>query len=482
MNKDDLSSYSNTNLSSSMSVKYNKDNKDHNKKNIKKCKIITIGKCSRYYLYILYKCLFELVSRILMGYEKFGDDGIGLLGFCPTLSAYNFVQSIFLYIGYIIFGIIFFKYKRDDKGATNDLLYKKEEINQKHKFIHNKPQKKLTKQTLITIVLVCLAFVSHIEIKKVLYIQGFQFFNFWSLEIVFMLYFMKKYFIMDYYRHHKVAIIFNTIICSALLLIASFLPTSLKENEGNSYETINKKLGSYFYCFLFIFIFMVLSNIYCYSRVYTKVLMQINFLSPYQLILFFGICGFIASLISSIIAYYADYEDNLIGYYSSMKDVYDDGKMYHFFAEIFLVSPLFSFLNFMEITFEILTILYLNPFFVLMVNTLYYGISELISYLLYLSDDYLKVIHFLLTECVEILCFLGLAVFLEILELRFCGFDNNIRKAIIRKGNEEFTESIHNLEDYIEDEDDEDNQNNEDEEKNNKDDSEKKFIGPYRNI
>ena len=100
------------------------------------------------------------------------------------------------------------------------------------------------------------------------------------------------------------------------------------------------------------------------------------------------------------------------------------------------------------------------------------------------NNDPLKVAHFFLTECVEIFCFLGLAVFLEILELRFCGLDNNIKKAIIEKRNEEFRKSIHNLEDFNEDEDDddEDNCNNEDEEKNNKDNNEKKFIGPYRNI
>ena len=100
------------------------------------------------------------------------------------------------------------------------------------------------------------------------------------------------------------------------------------------------------------------------------------------------------------------------------------------------------------------------------------------------NNDPLKVAHFFLTECVEIFCFLGLAVFLEILELRFCGLDNNIKKAIIEKGNEEFRKSIHNLEDFNEDEDDddEDNCNNEDEEKNNKDNNEKNFIGPYRNI
>ena len=464
---------------------YDNDDNDDNKNNIKNKRIITIGKCSRYYLYILYKGLLEFFCNLLLGKDGSSINGMGILGFSSTLDKFNFVKSIFLYIGYIIFGIIFFIYKRVDNEGTFYLLYKEEQTQEKRKLIHNKPKKLFSTNTIKIIVLVCLAFVIHIEIKKVLYNEGFQFFNFWSLEIVFMLYFMKKYFIINYYRHHKVSVIFNTTVCSALLLTASFLPTSLSgENPGNSYDTINKKLGSYFYCILFIFIFIVLSNFYCYSRVNMKVLMQINFLSPYKIILFFGICGFIISLIASIVAYYLDYHDNLFDYFSAMKAVLDQGKIYHFYAEIFLLSPLYTFINFMEITFEILIIFYLNPFYVLMVNTLYYGIIELISYMTNLSSDELKITHFILTECTEVFCCFGLSVFLEIIELRFCGLDDNISKSLIEKGNEEVRKSIHNLEDCTEDEvDDEDDGNEvEEEEKNNKDKYEKKYIGPYSNI
>ena len=110
------------------------------------------------------------------------------------------------------------------------------------------------------IILVCLSFVIHIEVKKVLYIQGFQFFNFWTLEIVFILYLMRKYFTMDFYIHHKVSLIFIVSTVSATLFIASFLPSSISgEYEGNAYQNINHKLGSYFYCILFILLFMFLS-------------------------------------------------------------------------------------------------------------------------------------------------------------------------------------------------------------------------------
>ena len=80
---------------------------------------------------------------------------------------------------------------------------------------------------------------------------------------------MNKYFILDFYLHHKVSIIFIISMCTTLLLIASFLPNSLLDkNSRNSYENIEVKLGSKFYSILFIFIFIALSFIYSFTRVY----------------------------------------------------------------------------------------------------------------------------------------------------------------------------------------------------------------------
>ena len=62
---------------------------DENKCTIKK--IISIGKCSRFYLYILYSAIFKLFSLIILGRDAFKEDGIGLFGFCPTFYNFNFI-------------------------------------------------------------------------------------------------------------------------------------------------------------------------------------------------------------------------------------------------------------------------------------------------------------------------------------------------------------------------------------------------------
>ena len=190
---------------------------------------------------------------------------------------------------------------------------------------------------------------------------------------------------------------------------------------------------------------MLLSFFYSYSRTFSKVLMQISFISPYKLIFLFGITGLIVSLIASNVAYFINYKDNFLDYFSSLKSVYDEGKYYKFFSEIFLVWPLYAFTNFMEMTFEILTIYYLNPFFVLMTNNVYYIISELISFALNFSSDGLAVVQFILAELSELFAISGYMVYLEILELNFCGLNENLRTSIMEKGAKEFNQLKKNI-------------------------------------
>ena len=109
----------------------------------------------------------------------------------------------------------------------------------------------------------------------------------------------------------------------------------------------------------------------------------------------------------------------------------------------------------MEMTFEILTIYYLNPFYVLMTNNVYYIISELISFLLNLSSEGLAIIQFILAELSEFFAISGYMIYLEILELNFCGLNENLRKRIIEKGEKEFKQLKENI---SEEENDEDNQ------------------------
>ena len=79
----------------------------------------------------------------------------------------------------------------------------------------------------------------------------------------------------------------------------------------------------------------------------------------------------------------------------------------------------------------------LNPNYVLLRDNLYYGTSRLIFFLFNLHKDYkhyMTLTQFILLEMSEILSILGYAVYLEIIELRFCGLDKDLKKNIIERG------------------------------------------------
>ena len=88
----------------------------YNRGNFENKKAISLGKCSRYYLLLLGSASCKFISLFLLGNTK---NDIGLFGFCSILKTFNFIQSIIIYFGYIIFGIIFLYFKEVKKVELN---------------------------------------------------------------------------------------------------------------------------------------------------------------------------------------------------------------------------------------------------------------------------------------------------------------------------------------------------------------------------
>ena len=422
---------------------------------------IKLGRCSRFYLYILCSVIFKFLESISLGYKNNnGDNKFSLYKFIPILYESNYMKSIYTYLGYIIFGTIFFlifSRCQNIKASKQNLVPKG--------IIHNKTSKK-SKKTYFQIFLFCFFFVFHCEIKKILYILNFQPFNIWTFDIFFMLFFLNKYFIVTYFRHQKCSIYFIISTSAVMLLMSSILPFSKEDGEYiNSYKVAKQK-GSYFYSIpLFIF-FIFLSFIYSFSRITGKILMQIKFISPYILIILLGITGLIFTIIAALISTKLDYSDNIFKYFEKLGEKKNEEK-YEFYFEIFFVTPIYSFIMFMEIVFELLTVYYLNPLFILINNNLCYGVIQLITFIEEYSEEYgLPIIfQFLCEELAEVFALLGYSVYLEIIELRFCGLDSDLRIRISNRADIELRQTL-GSKDYINGEQDDDSEGEEDEKEN----------------
>ena len=133
-----------------------------------------------------------------------------------------------------------------------------------------------------------------------MYLFDFDGLDFWIFDIIFTLFFMDTYFKLNYYSHQKFSMVFIIVINSILLIVYSFLKNTNDEESENTYQIIEGITGNN-YSFIFILlIFIFLSCIFSYSRVKSKILMFINYISPYKIIYYIGIIGSIMTFIAFI--------------------------------------------------------------------------------------------------------------------------------------------------------------------------------------
>ena len=449
--------------------------------------IIGLGKWSPFYINIILAAIFKCLRDCLLNIAP--DSNFGLLGFQPILSHHTIISNIYIYISYIIFGSLFFYIlNKRSIGEKQQQKEKIEYLEQKNKsFIYYKKNVINIKKILL-IMLIGLIFVFHSDLIKALYLFGFSDFDIWTFDIIFILFFMNKYFVVNIYKHQKFSLYFICIISTFLIFLSMFFSPNI---EGNSFQAIYNLVGNIIFCFLIFLGFILISFITAYGRVLTKVLMDLRFISPYVIIICTGIFGFILNLlilipVSKVPCDSSNYNifnksclveskngsyfDNIYIYFSnlneSLKGVGPQETGYtpkiKFYVEILVIVPLFLVFSYFEIYFGIKTINYLNPNYILIRDNLYYGLSRIVSFCINFKNS--NIAQFFLLEFAEIIAILGYSVYLEIIELRFCGFDNKLKRKLAQIAHLESQVDMINIEEK-ENSDDEDDKEDENENK-----------------
>ena len=443
-------------------------------------KYISIGLCSKYFLFIIGICIFKFLKQSLFNFfqiNPFSDSGI--FGFMPVLYGHFVISSIYTYISYIIFSLLFyFISKRSTKSVYQiDFLKKRTGTNSSlmaKRFIYNRKPKILTFKKTLKIMGVCSILVLQTDFSKIMYLYDISLFNIWTFTIIFILFFMKKYFVIEIFKHQKYSMFFVIGFCSILLILSTFFPYNAS-SEYNSYQKVNEITGNYFTFIPILIIFISFTAMTSFFIVYSKVLMEVEMFPPYLLILLTGITGLILNIIVLIITSCSPctmdnflksicivvkedkfYYDNILIYFSNLKSRYINNETRSdFFLEIFLVIPLYLIFSFLEFVCQIFSIYYLNPNYILIKEPIYFGTLRLI-FLFYNINNLSPVLYlsqFFLLEFAEIFAFLGYLVYLEIIELKFCGLDTNIKRKIINRNDIENKEAMNELNSINEDND-----------------------------
>ena len=115
-------------------------------------------------------------------------------------------------------------------------------------------------------------------------------------------------------------------------------------------------------------------------------------------------------------------------------------KLFYFekYEEIILITPAYLFIEFISFTFSILIIKNLNPIFLLLTDNTYNLIYDLVDYFNNHEKTNYFLTKFIVSEINQIFQIFGFLIYLEIIELRFYGLNENIRKNIIKRGEYDF--------------------------------------------
>ena len=445
--------------------------------------IIGLGKCSKKYLYILGAILFRCLKDCIFGFIAIDPESkTGLFGFIPELSKHYLLQDFYKYLSFIICGKLFMNILTKNSFIEEKTSVKR--ATSTSTLIFHEQGANLKKISIIKILSICMIYCIHAEISRIMYLLDFNGLDFWIFDIIFTIFFMDTYFIINYHKHQKFSMIFVVTINSILLIISSFLPNTNNQDsdlkDKNTYQIIEDITDSRYVFIFILFIFIFLSALLSFGRVKTKILMYLYYISPYKIIFYVGIIGSFITFFALIFVTFFDckennnynienycilsktvnnkkkyYYDNILIYFNNL---YDNISNYKFYFEIILITPLFFALEFFGFTCEILIIHYLNPIYVLVRENLYYCILRFIFILANLNEynHYITTEQFFILQFSEISAIFGYSIYLEIIELRFCGLDKDLRRKIIERGE---IESIHNKPSYNNNNDDENNDN-----------------------
>ena len=447
----------------------------------KKLKFISFGKYNKLYKYMW----FYIASKIIYEYF-FGTDFSEQI---KLLSIYSFpkdvlIQEAFNNLGIFFFSLLFNRYENKisekDKfpKSNNDLESQSSKSSSSSKKRNQRTKTASSEIELIynnylddeqnsyisSYIIIILLFCS-IELKNTFFIFNLSGLDFWMFETFFVCYITLKLFKMPIYKHKKFAIYLISFLCPLFKLISTiFLLNNEEKRIFKIYHWI-VPIG------IIIYIFISLLRSYTFCKI--KWLLDLKYISEYKFLIKYGFFGSLVCFILSIIVnfipcankeefYHIDFICNVTKTIDLNNTIYYYDNFSAFFRNLWdkkgiLINILYIllfiikiFLNFMNTLFFILFIKNLSPEYLICSNSIYYFIIESIDYIYsFVSKENMTYKIFDILE--ELFCIIGTILYLEFIELNFCGLNHDLKETIIKRSLKET--SLANLNNDDEDDD-----------------------------
>ena len=289
--------------------------------------------------------------------------------------------------------------------------------------------------------------------EDIFYKSNLRALDFWMFELPLLSYFNLKYFKFKIYRHHKLVIYTNLIICGILKIL--YLISSINDNNQ---ERKNKSVFKYYSeswevipFGIFIYFIIMTSRDFALSEI--KILMQYKYFSPFNILIIYGFIGIILTAIIGIIftfiecnEYYSasvlkicKIKDNTNKTYLENFKIWWNDEINISKIIILLIGVI---LNYCYRLFYILIIKNLTAIHIIfsfLFYTYFLGmIGNIKNYLDNKNDNISSLLSDALVLTIHAVVFIGLLIYLEMIELDFCDLNYNLKKSIMDRSIQDY--------------------------------------------
>ena len=429
---------------------------------MKKC--ISLGEWNKNYLYIIAEVISINVYCLCVG-NGFYTYQIGIFHDIGYFGHF-YIHKLFYYLLILICSSLFLLYetKRDKNNKSHEesenieLAINNNNPTLIHHDVYYYTNKNVSDAFSLIIIFLYVLFEHIDQMLK----QFFAYGDFWMLQLVVMAYLSKKMFNIKIFKHQQIAIYLSSVpfllkLTTILLLFAdknNYLKDGEVNYKYNEETTLFKSLFvAHWWLFPISFIlFLIHMILNSYLVLNIKKVIDIKYVSITRILIFYGLFGILFTSLFSLIATFISCgkkRDDIYDIYDYICKVVDNNndrfienyKVY--FGKDFWEDLLYSLLGSIGYGFDILflfeIIQYLNPIYQSFSFPLVFFIQKLILMYQINSNEPVKYLNasFFINLSSDISAIIGFLIFLEIIELNFCGLNKNLRKYIIKRAGDD---------------------------------------------
>ena len=449
---------------------------------------IKCAKCNKNNKFIILTALFGFLTNFIFGHVY--NNNMDLLKLIDTdnqilLSYHIIYHYIFRFLGVLFISLILLLIKKEDSQKKQEENYLEARTNESSAIIliYNDVEEDLNSNInniSLNIFIVITIMVIQRILEDLFYKSNLRALDFWMLELPLVSYLNYKILNFKIHRHHYLVIYINLIL-GLIYKITSFILNYFLYNSDDDSHNLYYKFKQHKWLIplgIIIYLIYMIPRAYAISKI--KVFMDLKFISPYKLLIIYGLLGTLISAIVGTISTFFKCPKNEINICNISNDknetfvenFYLYWKSQTNFKNIFIEIIIILFGMISNFFFEflyILTIKYLTPMHIIFVNLIYSTLLFFFGNLYHKiknkqqskrkQEDLLSYIGLI----IKIIVFFGLLIYLEIIVLNFCNFNYDLRVSIIERSTNEYEkDKIEKINLSKDDDDDEEDGNEED--------------------